>query len=339
MNWIKRNLFWIIGLLVFALIVLGSLLALKKQIVQRDDVVKQLDSQTGELKRLVGLPHYPSNHNVNQMREDNEQLTKKLDAMIAELAKAQVPSEPLTGIKFREFINKRTQILGRRARQQAIAIPVNYLFSFDRYESKIPDNADVPLLMKQLNVIEEIANTLFTSSRVLLLDSIARADFEDYDAAEVARGARRSPGEFTEMPNGYNGIQNDPAKMYTIMPFDIQFATDPEGLRNFINNLTHSKFVLVPEYAKIRCDQLEVKEQTKPPEVGPGGEIITPISPEAINVERATKFVLGLEKINVQMRLDWYEFRLPEEKGKSRREKKPEGEEAKPAAPTGGEKK
>ncbi len=329
MTWIKRNLIWLVGLLSFALMVLGSLLLLKSQMAERDKVAVELEAQIKELERLTSLPNFPDPGNVKDMQQDNQQMDQRITQLLQQFAKAKVPTQSLTGIKFREIMNKRTQELEKRARRQGLSIPLDYLFGFERYEKTIPDNEYVPLLIKQLNVVEEIATTLLKSPRVLLLESITRVEFEDAGGEET-RNMRRKPDEIVEMPNNFKGSQNDPAKMYTVMPFELQIAADPEGLRNFLNNLTRSKYLLIPAYIKLKSDEMEVTGKVKKAEVTPEGKVITPLPEEALIAAETTKYVLGQQKINISMRIDWVEFR---EEPKEKRDRKPkkEGEAASPA--------
>jgi len=334
MNWVKRNLVWLVGLLSFALIVLGSLLLLKNKMAERDKVADDLMMQIKELERLTSRKNFPDPGNVKDMQQDNEQMEKRIAQLLKEFAKAPVPTESITGIKFREKMNKRTQDLSRLARQQGVTIPLDYLFGFDRYDKTIPDNEVVPLLIKQLNVVEEISTVLLKSPRVLLLDKIGRVEFEDAMGGEDPR-TRKKGEEAMEMPNGYKDIQNDPAKMYTVMPFELSFAADPEGLRNFLNALTQSKYVLIPAYMNIKCDQESVSGKVKKAEVTPEGQVITPLPEEAQIAAETTKYVLGQEKINITMRVDWIEFRPIEDKEKRGRKKEGEAGAASPAAPEG----
>lgn len=339
MTWLKRNLVWVIGLLVFVLAVLGSLLLLKNQITEKEKVADELETQIKELERLTSRPNFPDPSNVKDMQQDNEQMDQRINQLLKQFVKAQVPTENLTGIKFREVMNKRTQDLSRLARAQGVSVQMDYLFGFDRYEKNIPDNIFVPLLIKQLNVVDEITSTLFKSQRVLHLDGITRVDFEDAGMEEVAKTLRRKSEETTDMPNGYKGIQNDPAKMYTLMPFELSFSADPEGLRSFLNNLTRSKYLLIPAYIKVECDEKEVSGKVNKAEVTPEGKVVTPLPEEAKIAAETTKYVLGQRPIGVLMRIDWIEFRVPEPKEKRERRsgagEKKEGEAAKPgeAAP------
>ena len=333
MTWIKRNLIWLVGLLSFALVVLGSLLLLKNQMAEREKVATELETQIKELERLTSRANFPDPGNVKDMQQDNEQMDQRISQLLRQFVKAQVPTQSLTGIKFREIMNKRTQDLGKLARHQGVSIPLDYLFGFELYEKTIPDNPHVPLLIKQLNVVEEIATTLLKSPRVLLLDSITRVEFEDAGGSEDAR-TRRKSGEVVEMPNNYKEIQNDPAKMYTVMPFEIQFAADPEGLRNFLNNLTRSKYLLIPASINIKCDEQEVTGKVKKAEVTPEGKVITPLPEEAQIAAETTKYVLGQQKINISMRIDWVEFR--EDESKQKREPKRDKKEGGAPPPVGG---
>jgi hypothetical protein len=312
MSWVKRNLIWIVGLLVFARAVLGSLLVLKNQMVSRDKVATELDTQKAELQRLVTRAIYPDPINVKQLQRDNDQLEDKIQELQTKFAKEIAPSEALTGIKFREAMNKRLQDLSRVARQRGVTIPSDeYLYSFNKYEKTIPDNAHVPLLMKQLSVTEEIAG-----------NHITRVEFEGSD---TEAGGRRTVAAM-EMPNGVGGIQNDPAKGYTMMPFELTFASDPEGLRGFLNNLSASKYILIPAYVKVKCDETEVGGKVKRPEVTPEGKVITPLPVEAEIAAETTKYVLGEQKINVSVRVDWYEFRPTAPKEGEKKERKPRKE-------------
>ncbi|MBV9463245.1 MAG: Amuc_1100 family pilus-like protein [Verrucomicrobiae bacterium] len=316
MSWVKRNLVWVVLFLLILLFILGSLLLLKTQIHKRDEVVSLLTAEKQEATRLLGKKNYPAPENVKQMKAENDRLEKEIGEVLTAMHKTQPPSETITGIKFRELLNKRTRQLSMQARKAGVSLPADFFFGFGKYEKTIPKDEDVPLLMQQLSVIEEICGAMFRSSpKVLLLDSLQRPEFEDVGGDDSRLRGHRGPDAplVTAMPNGVNGMQNDPSKMYTIMPFTLQFAAEAEGVRNFLNELNRAKYVLIPAVINVKCDQTEVKTKAPTPEIGPDGKVVIKLPEDLERTEKSMKYVLGTEKVNVQMRINWYDFRQDEE--------------------------
>ncbi len=346
MKFLKKNLPLVVILAVFAVGLGVSIFMLKAKIHVRDDLAQKLEAMIGDRQRLWDqkskLGGSLSADNVKLIKSNTENEKKVVTQGIGLLRRGTMSFEPLDELPAQTKIRLSCQEMAKILDQSGIKHPDKFWFGFEKYSGFPPKTNATPMIQKQLKITEEIIK-LTAAAPVQELTVFKRVVFEDAIAAAaavtVAGGAApaasgHSPATEPMISLGSTfGMVDAPGYLYTVMPFQIEVVCDTDSLRNFLNSLAHSEFILIPRMLNIANDkpgamaglpEAPVAEKKKAPP-GPGAP--GPAEPTEDKVEPVQldpdelPYVLGQETIKVGMRIDYLEFR-PEpkvvEKGKSK---------------------
>jgi len=194
MDWIKRNLYFLIGSLVaLALMGLaGWYLYSKWQL--NNDILGKLDEQYTELKRLNGQPVHPGSDQVNNVETAKEQ-QKELRAYIQKAHEyfqrcppIPVPeSGKLTSQEFSSALSRTIDQMQRDAAKASMALPPKdsggqtYSFSFAAQRERLAyAPGSLEPLSVQLAEVKAICGVL-TQAKINSLDNIRRERVSDDD--------------------------------------------------------------------------------------------------------------------------------------------------------------
>ena len=195
MDWIKRNLYFLIGSLVaLALMGLaGWYLYSKWQL--NNDILGKLDEQYTELKRLNGQPVHPGSDKVNNIDAAKEQ-QKELRAYIQKAHEyfqrcppIPVPeSGKLTSQEFSSALSRTIDQLQRDAAKASVALPPKdssgqtYSFSFAAQRERLAyAPGSLEPLSVQLAEVKAICGVL-CQAKINSLDNIRRERVSDDDS-------------------------------------------------------------------------------------------------------------------------------------------------------------
>ena len=188
MDWIKRNLIFVIGAAV-ALGLMGvagfySFSGWKHNADERD----KLNAAYEELKRLNTLNPHPGGGKVDNIKLAREQ-EKELQAFMGKVARHFVRIPPLpdsTNVSGKEFASALQQTidqLQREATNNSVILPPKYKFSFEAHLGRVQFAAgSLEPLSVQLGEVKAIA-TVLNEAKINALDGIRRERVSADDAA------------------------------------------------------------------------------------------------------------------------------------------------------------
>jgi hypothetical protein len=188
MDWIKRNLFFVLGgVAALALMgMAGYFLYSKWQL--NNSVMEQLDANYNQLRGLNMQDPHPGSGDVNNIDKAKQQ-TEEVRALIKK-ARAQfkpippIPDVPkLTDRDFSTALARTLEQMQRDATNASVTIPANYLFSFATQNSRVTYAAgSLEPLATQLGEVKAIAEVLF-AAKVNSIDLIRREKVSPDDQA------------------------------------------------------------------------------------------------------------------------------------------------------------
>jgi hypothetical protein len=179
MDWIKRNLLFVIGSVV-ALVLLGLAgYYLYSGMAKNSAALEKLNAEYAELDRLNKQNPHPGNEKTDNIKAAKEQ-EQAVRTFIAGTEKVfrRVPMIPdaanLDEQKFAAALRRTTDQLRRSAASAGVQLTTNYYFSFTAEKDRIQfDKAGLASLATQLGEVKVICDVLF-AARINALDNIRR---------------------------------------------------------------------------------------------------------------------------------------------------------------------
>jgi hypothetical protein len=273
-RWLKQNL----GMVLFGLLFLGALgglgWQLRKAVDEQKNVELDLSAQDQTLRGLQSERPYPSQENIQKIKNDIEKVRALEVRLQQHLAKKLVPlPQEQSEVDFTAFLTRSVDSLSMLA-FNTIIVPQNYKFGFSRYEAAIPCKEPgvnkqecMELLGKQIYITEHLIKLMITN-KISHLDYIHRAEAEPGSSAD-------SLG----VP-----VTGDQRSLYITIPFEIRFQSGPDEFQAFVNSLTHSEWLFAIRQMKV--------------------DVVGSVAPMAALTPETAKD----RKVSVTMRLDVIEF-------------------------------
>lgn len=245
MDWVKRNLYFVIGSAV-ALVLMGLAgFYMYSGWKQKNEVFAKLSEQYAELKRLYDLDPNPGSEKVNNIkaaRDQQEQLRTFIRDASARFAPVPRIPDPegtnrVTSEDFTTQLRRTLDQLQRDAANSSVAIPTNpakYSFSFEAQKSLMtfaPGSLDK--LAVQLGEVKAICEILF-AAKINSLDGIRRerVSNDDYKSPPA------SPADYLNEKS----VTNDLA---IITPYEVTFRCFSSELGKVFNGFHASPHCLL----------------------------------------------------------------------------------------------
>ncbi len=173
MAWIKRNLLFVVGLAVAAILLLGSSFYLYQSWDQSQTALSELQAKNQALDAIVNTDPFPNPENLKQVKEEQqrvEDFKKSASSRFTELVKP----EGLDNAAFKTLLEGRLAGLVREAEHTGVHLPEKYDFTFgeQRKVLQIPEKALAPLAI-HLDDVTDICHILF-AARVHSIVAIKR---------------------------------------------------------------------------------------------------------------------------------------------------------------------
>jgi len=179
MDWIKRNLYFLIGSVVaLALMGLAGFYLYSKWSLN-SQVLEKLNAEYAELQRLSTENPHPGSGSVNNVNKAKEQHQQLVDF----LKKTRTQFEPVTAIpdapkvtseEFSASLRRTIDQLQRAATNASVGLPQAYSFSFEAQKPRMTfATGSLEPLARQLGEVKAICDTLF-AAKVNSLDNLRR---------------------------------------------------------------------------------------------------------------------------------------------------------------------
>lgn len=173
MAWIKRNLFFVVGLAVAGVLLLGAGFYLYVSWDDSQTAYGELQTKTQSLDAIVAADPFPNAENLQQIK-DEQQRVDEFKKTARQHFGAPEKMEGLDNASFKALLESRLASLMRDAERTGVRLPEKYDFTFgeQRKVLQIPDKALIPLAT-HLNDISDLCHVLF-AARVHSIVSIKR---------------------------------------------------------------------------------------------------------------------------------------------------------------------
>jgi len=176
MEWIKRNLLFVIGAAVALVMMAGAGFFLYTQIQENDTVDRTLNDQIAELRRIQEMdphPGTPELDNVGEIKKDEQRIKQFANQAKADFVS--IPPYPSQDERtFKQMLESVINELERGAVNSAVAYPEGFSFGFTvprRGRQFAPGSVDI--WVYQLAEIKALFNVLF-QAKINRIDTMQR---------------------------------------------------------------------------------------------------------------------------------------------------------------------
>jgi hypothetical protein len=236
MDWIKRNLLFVIGSTVAVVLMGLAGYYLYSGMGKNNGALEKLNAEYAELDRLNKQSPHPGNDKTDNIKAAREQ-EASVRAFITKASKEfrPVPMIPEAGEldeqKFAAALRRTTEQMRKSAANAGVQLTTNYLFSFTAERDRIQfDKSGLVPLATQLGEVKVICDVLF-AARINALDSIRREKVSVED-----RGAQQTT-DYLDKTTATNEIAVISPYEVSIRCFSSElaailsgFASSPHGL-------------------------------------------------------------------------------------------------------------
>lgn len=238
LKWLRQNLALVVGATVFVLLLAGVLWKSHQTSARHQQVQQELETERKRIAAARSSRPFPSRENLEAVRRDKDALRQSYKKLLTTLGRAPLEQSALEPVAFSQLLAQKLGGLRKQALVDGVTVSENFAFGFSRYVGTLPchqiKNMDerrqiMRLLGQQLRVIESLSSLLM-SNRVSELRSIRRVEVEP---GAASADALSSP------------LTKDARGLYDIMPFEIQFASGAESLRQVLNALTEAPTLFI----------------------------------------------------------------------------------------------
>ncbi len=275
---IKKYMPFIVsGSVAVVLVAVGSVLLLRYQ-SRYADIRRDLTAAEGDIRQLVNRDPFPSEDNVQVLRQNLDDISVQLENVQEWMTEGQIDFQEVRAPNdFMIKLASNLRNLRDNANERGVQIPADFYFSFRRYaEGDMPSMRHVPRLARQLQMIVVVCELLF-DGRIDAINSIERQEFDvasrdrsaDEDHMEVrGRGAVRgaTPQTAARTRDTSHEEGRKPEAGYAWEEFDINFTVREPAFWNIMHTLsTTNLLVSVKDVSFESTDRAQ--ERTRSPGV------------------------------------------------------------------------
>ncbi len=188
MDWIKRNLYFLVGSIVALLLMGLAGFYFYSKLQLNNEIMQKLDEQFAELQRLSSEKPHPGYGQVNNIQTAKEQEQQARQT----LKKVRLHFEPIPAIPdtpkvtsqdFSASLRRTIDQLQRQATNSSVNLPPSYSFSFEAQKPRVTFAVgSLEPLAVQLGEVKAICNILF-EAKINSLDNLRRERVSADDAA------------------------------------------------------------------------------------------------------------------------------------------------------------
>jgi hypothetical protein len=194
MDWIKRNLMFVIGSVVSLLLMVLAGWYLWTEMGKNAAALEKLNAEYAEMERLSRQNPHPGDDKVNNI-EAAKLHEKSVRAFIGQATGAFQPIPPIPegadtdNAMLADALRRTLASMRKEASTRGVQVASNFFFSFTAQRNLIQfDRAGVLPLARQLGEVKAICDVLF-AARVNLIDGIRRGKVSPEDNAAQATTA------------------------------------------------------------------------------------------------------------------------------------------------------
>ncbi len=279
MEVIKKHIFWIVlcAVLVIGTVAAGLIIAnFNNQIGKyQEEVNKIVEAE----KSFITSSYALSEENKRQASQNAETTNNQFRQLIKDLTEKYPPphiNSDMSALKFKVHLRQECIKLENVLRSEEVSLPSSLqYFSYDRYMQPdvLPDSAEITLILKQYDIIQEIVY-LISHSGINELQELIRM-------------------------NDLSLINRD---LYSFMPFRLKLTGNLKSVTRFINSLLDAKY-----FFAVRSMDLNINES----QLNPNPTLVG--TRKIQNLPKHQRLAYSTEaQLTVNIILDYFEFHKQE---------------------------
>jgi hypothetical protein len=235
-NWIKRNLYFVLGSLLALALMIGAGFYTYTRWQGNQKSSEELGGAYEELKRLNNLNPHPGDgrkiKNIQMAREQRQELQAFLTNVASRIERiAPIPnSAKVTGAEFASALRLTIAHLQRDATNNSVVLPANYNYSFEaqRQQPFLVGNLDA--LAVQLGEVKAISDVL-NQAKINALLSIRRE--------------RVSTEDNSGPPTDYLNVTSETNDLAVLTPYEISFQSFSAELAAVVSGFANSPHAIL----------------------------------------------------------------------------------------------
>ena len=282
MGWLKRNLFFAIGVAVAVALLAGAVVYTLSSIAQNDKYKSQLNENYTALGNIKPGSDVPEN--VETARTQTEQLrqwVRKTRDYFQPIASIPPSVNGLTDDAFAKALHQTITQLTHDAEAANVTLPPQYNFSFQAQSDKVrfapPGSAEK--LAVQLGEVKAISELLF-AARVYSVDGIMRLKVSDDDNA-----------------GGSDYIDDQPitSDLATLTPYQLQFRGMTDQIAAVLSGFANSPHGFVIKAITVQPADMSAAS----PDAAAAAAAPTGRAPQTVLDERMLRVTMTVEVIKL----------------------------------------
>ena len=313
MNWRKHIVLMVGGGLALVLLVVALYFLFRLQ-GQFGVVNRELDSAHQRLQMLNARNPFPSEENVQKMKQNRAELQAMALQLQEQLQQNQRAPEAMEPAEFAPRLERTSRRLVQRAQESGVVLPEGFAFAFARYAAgELPAASAVPRLVEQLGAVETICDILF-QARIASLDLLQRELFDESGLAnetevfENRRTTRRSSAE--SAPTLSQVPPAEASDLYEVERLTLSFHARETAAWDVLNAMARSPTFMA--IADIRMENTlaataVLGKKTALAPLGGGDRASTNVALQYPSHDE--RVVAGRELVSVSLVVDLYHFK------------------------------
>ena len=244
---------------------------------------QKYNDQVKELDRLQNLDLYPEAKNQKILEEQMTSAQAEARALHRRLVPMAFPLEPMTPEQFQDKLNEAVKSLTEKAANAGVDLSDKIYLGFSEYRTATPRPEAAAALGRQLKCIAYAVDAMI-DKKVAAITKITRTllpeerDAERMAASEAAK--KKTPPK---------------APLFSSYPFEVEFTAEQRAFQFVLNELSKSE----QQFFIIRPVVIKNQSEKAPKKIAPAA----PTTDAAVKPEKM-RYVLGVEKLNVTLRID-----------------------------------
>lgn len=252
---------------------------------------------------------------LNVIQDNIKLLQGQIDPIIETkfLAKGSnvASSEKKDPVAWKHYLDDKVRELTKAAGVHGVTLPKNFYFTFSRYVNQNPGDEQTDVLSKQLLAVDKIS-TILINAPVKGIVSIRRT----YEENAPTSGMPSMGGPQSNEPDRMGGFSVlAPDGSYRSYPFDVEFDATPAGLRDVMDNLLKSPYILVVRTLAVHSSGVVSPQPADLDKMaGSTDNSVTDKPPGEAAATVSTKgpqFLFGSAVLRVKARIDLIEWLAP----------------------------
>ena len=275
-----------------------------------------------ELKDIYGSKVFPSDANIERVKEDQKALEAWLGTVSNLVHKGDLQVGKETPPSFKQLLLDTVRSLS--AQPGSIGgkvVPAGFFFGFDKYlgeSASLPAPEHVDRLTRQLKIIERICRELY-AAKILSIESVARETFEEGASSDKSQDdsspSKRKRPKKNEKPAAVKPAAAAQAgDLYSKQRFTFVFKARPEAFVEALNRLAAMDlFVVVAETEFRKADdpltKREATKKAKDSSAANAAAAAAPVDPASVPQSERIVTDPGLEPpVSVKIDVDVFSF-------------------------------